>query len=294
MSLRIVLGTCILSLFLYLHIHSCVIPTPEELPRIGNFALPSSQQPGTLYGFGQNVIDQGDLLVGTTTPFDIGQRNTNFSTVAPYLLYGIRDDTAIFITLPIAAQFNQGCHSSSGLQDATIQIEYIPYRHQTEDGNIEISLVGSLLLPFGNSQKKPRTGYGSPTFFIGTTMRYLSTEWYWFISPGAFFTTTHTKNRAGNTFLYQAGFGKNIGYESDKWLSMLSLELNGICIQKDTQCGILNPNTGSNLVALGPSIWFSTQRFIFQAGISPIVYQHWNGNQAKSTLLINLNFTWKF
>jgi hypothetical protein len=263
-------------------------------PHIGNFSLPSSQQPGTLYGFGQNIVEAGDLLGGEITTITGGKRNNNFSSLMPYLLYGIRDDLVLLVGLPFALRFNQGCLSSSGFQDGTVQLEYIPYSYDTEESNFELSLVGSLFIPFGTNNKFPITGYGVPSFFVGITAHYLSIEWYWFISPGAFFTTSHHKNRAGNTFLYQAGFGKNIGYESDKWISMLMLELNGICIEKNRHCNILDPNTGGNAIAVGPSFWFSTQRVIFQVGISPVVYQHWNGNQAKEIFIFNLNFAWKF
>lgn len=284
----------LMPLFFSSKVDASTLLEPEQL-HIGNFALPPSQQPSTLYGFGQYVFDQGDLLAGCATSTEIGHAHNNFNSIFPYLIYGIRDDTVVLISLPIALQFNEGCHTSSGLLDATIEVEYLWYSYKTEVASWEISIEGALSLPFGSTRKNPATGFGSPAFFAGIITRYISTEWYWFVSVGGTFTTPRSnKNRFGHEFLYQTGFGKNVGYESDKWLCTVMLEMNGIYTQKDTVCGLLDPGTGGNLIALGPTVWFSTQRFIFQAGILPVVYQHWNGNQAKDTLFIDLNFAWKF
>lgn len=275
-------------------VYSCCIKIEPEQPHIGNLALPPSQQPSTLYGFGQYVVDKGDTLIGIAPSFRTAKNEWNASVVFPYLIYGIRDDTVFVCSLPIAAELHEGCHSSSGLLDAILEIEYLFYEYQTETSNWEVSIEGSLVLPFGSQSKIPATGFGSPAFFAGIIARYLSTEWYWYVSTGGLFTTAHHTSRAGNTFLYQTGFGKNIGYESDKWLCMLMLEMNGNCTQKNVECCVKNPNTGGNLIALGPTIWFSTQRFIFQAGILPVIYQKQNGYQHKATLFFDLNMEWKF
>lgn len=272
--------------------HSCIKSAPERL-HIGNFALPSSQQPSSLYGFGQYVLDEGDFLGACATVTELGHKNNNSNTIIPYLIYGIRDDTVLIVSIPIAAQHSEGPVSASGLLDAIIELEYLIYEAGTELSVWEVSLEGALSLPFGSTHKKPATGFGSPAFFVGIITRYMSTEWYWYVSAGGTFTTSQHKSRAGHGFLYQTGFGKNVGYESDKWLCTVMLEMNGICIQKSKVCGCLDQNTGGNMIALGPTVWFSTQRFIFQAGILPVVYQHWNGDQAKDTLFIDLNFAWK-
>lgn len=272
---------------------SCIETEPEQL-RIGNLALPPSQQPSTLYGFGQYVVDQGDLLCACFTGFNSGHNNFNTSTIVPYLIYGLRDDTVVVVSLPIAAEWHVGCESSSGLSDANIEFEYLAYDYRTERSSWEVSLVGSVFLPFGNAEKKPATGFGSPSFFAGIITRYLSTEWYWYISTGGIFTTSHNKSRTGDTFLYQTGFGKNLGYESDKWTCMLLVEMNGIYTQKDKHHGVIDNTTGGNVIALGPTLWFSTQKFIFQAGALPVIYQNWNDDRTKLTVLVNFNFEWKF
>jgi hypothetical protein len=267
---------------------------PEQL-HIGNFALPSSQQPSTLYGFGQYIVDEGDLLAGMAPSVIAGKRSTALNTFTPYILYGIRDDLTLLVSLPVTMSWHTKCDpTTSGLADAFVECEYLLYSYKTEADAWETSLDVSLVLPFGNDLAIPITGFGSPSFFVGLITRYISTEWYWYISGGGLFTTKHNNTRFGNNFLYQTGFGKNVGYEPDVWLCMVMLEMNGIYLQKDRVCGEIDPNSSGNVIGLGPTVWFSTQKFIFQAGILPVIYQHWSGDQAKWTMFIDLNFEWKF
>ncbi len=270
-----------------------MIEEPMQL-RIGNFALPNSQQPSSLYGFGQYILDTGDLLGACASSFEIGQANNNSSTVIPYILYGIRNDMVVLVSLPFSPQLNEGCNTSSGLLDAEIEIEYLLYAYRTERASWEVSIEGSLTLPFGSASKTPPTGFGSPAFFAGVIARYIAVDWYGFVSAGGIFTTAHNKNRAGTEFPFQAGIGRNVGYESEKWICTLMVEMNGLYTQQDIACGVQNPNTGGTMIALGPTLWFSTQRFIFQMGILPVIYQHYKGKQAKNNLLVDLNFEWKF
>lgn len=107
-------------------------------------------------------------------------------------------------------------------------------------------------------------------------------------------TTTRRKNKFGNQFLYQAGFGKNIAYESGKWLLLWMLEFDGLYVQKSKVNDVLDQNSGGNLIIIGPSLWFSTQHFILQAGIAPVVHERLFGVQSKNHVYISFNLGWKF
>ena len=131
--------------------------------------------------------------------------------------------------------------------------------------------------------------------FLGFTANRLATEWYCFTSGGVLLTTQHNHGtKAGNQFIYQGGFGKNIAYASEKWIATWMIELNGLYAQKRRINGVIDQNSGSNLIMLGPSLWFSTPRLIFQAGIAPIIYQHLFGDQLKNSVFIAFNFGWTF
>src|SRR5436190_23168227 len=139
-------------LFFFIIIHESIIITKETNPEkivqlpIGNFALPSPQQPGTLFGFGQNIINQYNVQSFLFIDSIIG-RHQNFSEVIPFLLYGIRNDLSILFGLPIATHFKIKKCSSSGPQDFVIQVEYAPYISQTTTFINIISLVESLYCP---------------------------------------------------------------------------------------------------------------------------------------------------
>jgi hypothetical protein len=264
-----------------------------QYTKVGNLALPTSQQPGPLLGFGQNMIDKNDIQLFVFPDWLIGQCKKNIE-IAPSVLYGIRDDLSIFIEMPIAAKFKLGNQSSSGLEDILLQLEYAPYTRKKEETIDQITAVTSILLPSGSDTKTPPTGFGSPSFFIGVTASHLATDWFYYISPAVLLTTQHANcTKAGNQFLYQAGIGKNIAYSSDEWIFTWMIELAGTYIQKSRSGGFVNPDTGGNTIILGPSLWFSTQRFIAQGTIAPVISENLFGKQFKNNVYIAFNFGWK-
>src|SRR3990167_9156146 len=71
-----------------------------ETVKEGNFALSTSQQPGPLLGFGQNIIDKGDFQFYFYSDY-IKLRNKKTTDPMPGFLYGIRDDLSMFFNIPI-------------------------------------------------------------------------------------------------------------------------------------------------------------------------------------------------
>src|SRR5690348_12132238 len=65
-------------------------PSPEapDTPKEGNLALPSAQQPGPLFGFGQNLVEKGDTLGYLFLGSSRGC-NQRFNDLLPVFLYGI-------------------------------------------------------------------------------------------------------------------------------------------------------------------------------------------------------------
>ena len=94
----------------------------DEPIKEGNFSLPTSQQPGPLLGFGQNIVDKHDVQVFLFPDFLVGPCK-RFSELAPSVLYGIRDDLSLFVELPIAASFCLATQCSSGPEDLIAQLE---------------------------------------------------------------------------------------------------------------------------------------------------------------------------
>lgn len=267
----------------------------EEEPqlKIGNLAVPGTLQPGPLLGFGQNIITKNEALAVGFFDWFLG-KNKSFTEAFPYFVYAPRDDFSIFLGFPTAIKFKEGGLSSSGSEDLVIQFEYAFYAHHLSTMTNQMTLVTAVYLPTGNERKHPPTGFGSPSFFVGVTAEHLATEWYCYTSYGALFTTEHDNFKAGNQFFYQAGFGKNIAYSPDKWMLMWMVEMYGWYEQKWKIDGIINQDSGFNLILVGPSIWFSTDRLFTQLGVAPVVSQHLFGKQPKNSVFIAFDIGYRF
>ena len=261
--------------------------------RVGNFALPVSQQTVPLIAFGQNIVDKGDVLA-----FAFGDQlkgtQQSFAELTPSILYGISNEFSIFVQLPIALKFKTEQSKSRGVQDLTIQLEGVVYAPETESTADVMTLVANMGFPTGSATKEPLTGFGSPSFFLGFTLSHTNTAWYYFTSLGTTLTTSRKNTKFGNEFLYQFGLSRNISYKADKWILNWMIELDGFYEQRDKVLGMIDRNSGGHTLILGPSLWFSTQRFMAQGGISAVIFEHLFGIQPKNQYFVAAVVGWKF
>lgn len=264
-----------------------------EPVKVGNLALTTSQQPGPLVGFGQNIIEKGDLQAFVFADYFKG-RNKNFTEVAPSILYGISDVLSIFIEAPFAAKFKLNNCVSHGIEDLLVQLEYAFYDHPTLTYGDQATMVANITLPTGSVCKAVPTGVGAPSFFLGFTASHMATDWYYFIASGAILPLSHKGTKFGNQFLYQGGLARNIAYVANTWIFTGMIEIDGTFRQQNKIAGITDQNSGSNAIILGPSLWFSTQRLMVQGGVSWDIYQHFCGCQNKDTFFAAVNIGWKF
>lgn len=65
------------------------------------------------------------------------------------------------------------------------------------------------------------------------------------------------------------------------WIFALMVEADGQYSEKDKINGIINPNSGGNVVFITPSLWISSKKLILQFGIGFPVVQDLYGNQNK-------------
>lgn len=261
--------------------------------KIGNFALPTSQQPGPLIGFGQNIIDKGDFQVFAY--FDeLKGKKKKFIEIAPSILYAFSDKLSIFIETSYAIKFKIDNNSSNGIEDSLVQLEYAFFNKEQITSVDQATIVVNITLPTGSAFKKPPTGFGAPGFFLGFTASHMATDWYYFASTAVILTTEHKNTKFGNQFLYQCGLSRNISYKPDKWIFNWMIELDGLYRARNKLLGKIDENSGGNMIILGPSLWFSTQRLIIQAGISAVISEHLFGNQTKDKYFAAINIGWKF
>ena len=72
------------------------------------------------------------------------------------------------------------------------------------------------------------------------------------------------------------------------------VELDGIYLQRSKIGGVINTNTGGNSLILGPSLWFSTPRFLTHIGLSGFVIDNLFGSQHKEKYLFAVGAGWTF
>lgn len=263
----------------------------DEPPYIGNFVLPSSQQPSSLFSFGQNILDKGLTQILVFADDFIGENKYNID-LFPNFVYGITDKLSININAPIAVSYKQDQDHSSGLEDAFVQFEYAIYAKKNRTYIDQATLVASASIPTGSDTIEPNTGIGAPSFFIGTTYSRMYVYWYMFTSYGANLTTAHGDTQFGNSYLYQAGIGRNIFNIGQRWMFNWLVEADGQYTQKNRIDGLTDPNSGGNVVYITPSLWVSSKKLIFQFGTGFAALQHLNGAQNKNHYLIAGNLGW--
>jgi hypothetical protein len=261
-------------------------------PNMGNFALQSPQQPGPLLSFGQTLIGKNYLQVAfdTYSPYHVGGA---FNSMNAYMIYGISDSTSLFFNYPIQADVQTRVHRISGLRDITLQLEHAFYTSGNTTYQEQATIVGYVSLPMQEADPtRVAEGYGSSSYFLGTTYNRTSVDWIGFISPGMLLTTTNNGVRLGSQYLYQAGLGRNILYATDESILTGLVEFDGQYTEKDTIFGQPNPNSGGNVVTVTPSLWFSTKKLIVQVGVGFPVVQNLYGNQTKMDYFILTNVSW--
>ncbi len=264
----------------------------EEPPKIGNFALATSQQPYGLFAFGGNVIDKGEVQLFLFADDFEGKRKVIIDLI-PSALFGITDEWSIFFNFPYAPKLKDGCQTSSGLEDIFIQMEFAFYNKKTATYVDQATVVGNVTTPTGSIRKMPPTGFGSPSFFIGGTYCRMMVDWFVFAGQGAILTTSDHRTKIGDQFLYQFGFGRNIPSPPDRIYAWM-IEIDGQYNQKSRVHGKIDPNSGGNAIFVTPSIWISTKNFLFQFGVGFPVNQNLFGRQNKFDYVLNLNVAWSF
>ncbi len=250
-------------------------------PSIGNFALPSSQQPGALISFGQTLVDKNQLQLyySTFSPYHIVGpfRNMNASAA-----FGVSDVTALFFNYPVALDYGPTPLPGLAPKEITLQLEHAFYASGNVKYQEQATVVGAALVPLDDT--------GAMEYFLGATYNRTYTDWMMFVSPGILVTTSSQHVQPGGQYLYQAGIGHNILSVTDKSMLFALLELDGTYSDKSKFFGRKIFNSGGNVVALTPSLSFSTRHLIAQVGVGFPIVQHLTADQVPLDYFIAATF----
>lgn len=264
----------------------------EEPPKSGNFALPASQQPAALFGFGGNVIDEGEVQFYFFTDDFNGKEKVTIDLI-PSVLFGITDNWSISFNFPFTTYFKDDGLYSNGPEDFFVQLEYAFYNKKNSIYVDQATILGNITFPTGSVKRTPPTGFGAPSVFLGVTYYRTMVDWFFFTNQGGVLTTSDHKTKIGDQFLYQFGVGRNIP-SPEGWIYAWIIEVDGQYNKKNRIVGRLDHNSGGNTVYITPSLWVSSKDILVQFGFSIPVNQHLFGKQRKYEYALNLNVAWSF
>ena len=266
-------------------------------PKVGNFALPGSQQPGPFVSFGQTLIGRNYLQLTFSTYSPYRDISGPFDTLNASLTYGVTDNTSLYFNFPVSADRQAGSRASHnfslGLRDISLQLEQAIYTAGNKRYQDQITIVGALLLPINDvTNVNIPEGYSPPSYFFGTTYNRTYVDWFGFVSPGFLFSTSHDGLRLGSQYMYQAGIGRNIFFVGEQSSLFGLLELDGNYTEKNRGFGADFADSGGNVITLTPSLTLSTQTLMVQVGIGFPVVQNLYGSQNKMDYFIASNIVW--
>lgn len=280
----------------------------SEPPTVGNFSLPTSQQPGPFFSFGQNIVDKNQLIV-SCNPDYLYSQSQRILDVTPSLLYGITNTASLLLTLPVALSYINDNQNLSGISDLELDLEYAFYNQDNSKYSDQATIIFSPTFPIstldsiskkqdpnkrvsGFSKKNSPSSFNAMTYFIGATYSRTLIDWYGFIAPGVLFIEKQDSIQQGTQYYYNLGIGHIIKSLEKKYICSGLLEFNGEYSEKTQLASHVVPNTGGNIIYATPSLWFSTPKLIVQVGISLPVSQHWYGTQANISYYASSIITW--
>lgn len=266
--------------------------TPPAPPRIGNFSLPTSQQPNRLFSFGNTLIDK-NVAQAFFFADDFVGKHKKIVTLFPYIDFGLSDDCAVLLTFPYVPENRELRDHSTGLGDFSVQVECSVYSKTTYCYEDQATVLAAIVAPTGSIIRRPATGFGSTAFFVGATYNRMMVDWFMFACEGAFLTTSEHGFRQDNQFLYQGGIGRNIPSPCG-WIYAWLVEVDGQYSQKNSNKGVIDHNTGGNVIYVTPSLWVSSKYLLAQFGVSFPVNQNLFGNQPKFDYALNFALAWTF
>ena len=257
----------------------------------GNFLLPASQQPGPLFSIGQNIVEKGDKIGSCYTLGLPGCQQYNVLTV-PNFLYGISNTCSILFAVPYSF-LKSGTDKAAGISDVFAQLEYAFYGLGQATYSYQATILARAVAPTGSVKTVPVIGEGGPRFQFGLTASYYSTDWFYFVSTAGTIAVKGQNIRANNTFLYEAGFGRNIT-TLPGWIFAGVIEFNGRYQSREYIYSVVDRNSGFNIIFCTPSLWVSSKRFVLQAGVTFLPVQHLFGCQTRINTGGVISMAWKF
>jgi len=130
-------------------------------------------------------------------------------------------------------------------------------------------------------------GTGTTDFLFGGSYGYESRTWYHFATARYRFRTESGSRDPGDRLFIDGAIGyRPWRREYLEWDLVTLVEMNTEFEFKDELRGVRLPDTGGNIIWLGPTALLSYRNIMFKGGAQFPVYENLNGNQDSSSVRV--------
>lgn len=253
--------------------------------------------PGPLFSFGQNILKKNHKVISSAF-YNISGLGREFNILYNSFLYGVTNDFSMLITIPVVPEHKISPPSSNptikshGISDLDIQGEYAAYRHISANALHAATVLARVTFPT-SKLLVPFTGFTTYSIRLGYTLSHSSLRWYAYNTSSITFAPTYKHRKVGNIITYDFGLGYIPIRRDTSYLAFL-IELSGFYLQKTKVNKVIDPNSGRNLILLGPSIRWFYHKFTFQTGFQFPIADVLTGTQINTDYQLAVGIAYTF
>jgi len=233
---------------------------------------PSVSAHEPIFGVGPHTVFKGGVAAEIEGEIDDNEFSNTFE-----LAYGITPDLTITTQLPLVYQFAEKARPAH-LGDAALRLKWRFLRLDSLGASDGFAVVGGVKFPTGASS-------GSIDLISALTYGHEGRRWYCWADIRYLLTTESAGVNRGDLFFYDAAFGARPWRMTYKEPDLVVLvEVNGRHIGTTNANGVTLPNTGGDIVTMGPALLLSIRNYMIKAGIAVPVWWSTNGSQAAPSM----------
>jgi hypothetical protein len=206
--------------------------------------------------------------------------------------YGIGKRIGCTFTLPFLLKLSIGEQKVRGLWDLRFNFQWHLYR--TEE-HILVLKTG-MWFPTAQGETPTPFGVGSGSFnpTVSLTGIHSSERLYAGFVIGSIISTTRKHKKPGSLIDYYLGIGPKFRLQRSNRALYTYLELQGYFTFPDKMNGIIMPNSGNNLILLGPAIVYDTDWWQVQGRVAIPISDRRFGVQQRTDLFASFWYGVRF
>lgn len=225
-----------------------------------------------IFGVGPHTVYVNGVAVEVEGEFE-GDGARSVYEVA----WGLTPDLTVTAQLPFRHRRDR---DASLFGDAGVRVKWRFWRRDSPGAQDALAVVGGFRLPTGSEAEEATPGERSTAFLSGLTYGHEGRRWYWFGDARYQLATGDDGLNPGDVFFYDAAFGVRPARLTYRQPDLVVLvEVNGRHIGTARTGGLDLPNTGGEVVTMGPGILLSYRNYMFKAGVAVPVWRSLRGTQ---------------